>query len=340
MFRRFKQLKVCFVCNDRTRSNALASSSSFSSSTKESVARSLFAHVNGKEDRLNRTFENAEHNLFLRIPPRRCIAMKALYPRDLLVRFVLAREEKESDAGGTKPTSLSTTWWVVPDVYEKSLDKKGKACYVSSSSVALEVAVKSNAFRHAFPNKNIKFPEDLIDVVRKGLKQNALSAFVNAVEKATDVVDTAWEEDTNDSGRNQRKGIAAETSTSSVFDRIRAEIDAFDSIRNDIREYRIVVVPKMNENDRNRKSEKKYGIIVCDLFTPEDLLGALKGASHEDCESSGSSGSNSIIGKIKERLQSNKENENIDQKFLTLKGVPNKDSFALQVSLLRYSGFL
>ena len=102
--------------------------------------------------------------------------MKALYPRDLLVRFVLAREVKESDAGGTKPTSLSTTWWVVPDVYEKSLDKKGKACYVSSSPLALGIAIKTNAFRNAFPKKSIKVPEDLIEVVQKGLKQRALSA--------------------------------------------------------------------------------------------------------------------------------------------------------------------
>ena len=56
----------------------------------------------------------------------------------------------------------------------------------------VETAIKSNAFRHAFAKKNIKVPEDLIEVVRKGLKRHALSAFVNAVEKATDVVETAW----------------------------------------------------------------------------------------------------------------------------------------------------
>ena len=175
---------------------------------------------------MNRNHENAEHNFFLRIPPRRCVAMKALYPRDLLVRFVLAREGKEND---TCTKSETTTWWVVPDVYEKSFDKKGKACYVSSSTVALETAIKSNAFRHAFAKKNIKVPEDLIEVVRKGLKRHALSAVVNAVEKATDMVETAWEDDATDARQISENRSIGETSTSSVFDRIRAKIDAFDS---------------------------------------------------------------------------------------------------------------
>ena len=70
---------------------------------------------------MNRNHENAEHNFFLLNSPRRCVAMKALYPRDLLVRFVLAREEKENDTC-TKPET--TTWWVVPDVYEKVLTRK------------------------------------------------------------------------------------------------------------------------------------------------------------------------------------------------------------------------
>jgi len=330
MFRRFKQLKVCFVCNDRTRSNALASSSFFSSSTKESVARSLFAHVNGKEDRLNRTFENAEHNFFLRIPPRRCIAMKALYPRDLLVRFVLAREVKESDAGGTKPTSLSTTWWVVPDVYEKSLDKKGKACYVSSSPLALGIAIKTNAFRNAFTKKSIKVPEDLIEVVQKGLKQRALSAFVKAAEKASAVVETALEDDQSIIEQTRRNQSEGELSTTSVLDRIRAKIDAFDSIRKHIHQSTIVIKPKVDENKGNIKNEKKNGIIVCDAFSVEELLGALESSS----EGRGNNGT--AITNIKERLRSSNNN---NEKFLTLKGVPNKELFALQVSLMRYSGF-
>ena len=287
---------------------------------------------------MNRNHEDAEHNFFLRIPPRRCVAMKALYPRDLLVRFVLAREEKENDTC-TKPET--TTWWVVPDVYEKSFDKKGKACYVSSSTVALETAIKSNAFRHAFAKKNIKVPEDLIEVVQKGLKRHALSAFVNAVEKATDMVETAWEDDATDARQISENRSIGETSTSSVFDRIRAKIDAFDSIRNDSRESRVVLKPKIDENDRNRKKEKKNGVVVCDLFTADELSSALTSALDKSGENS-ESRNKSLIRKIKEWIHSNNDNNNNnnnEEKFLTLEGVPNKDSFALQVSLLRYSGF-
>ena len=65
-----------------------------------------------------------------------------------------------------------------------------------------------------------------------------------------------------------------ETSTSSVFDRIRAKIDAFDSIRNDSRESRVVVKLKIDENDRNRKKEKKMesSFAICLLLTSSRAL--------------------------------------------------------------------
>ncbi len=294
------------------------------------MARSLFAFVNGKDDVLTR--EDAQQN-FIRVPPRRCLAMKTLYPRDLLVRFVLAREEQrvpdqkeEEREKDTKPT----TWWVVPDVYEKSLDKKGKACYVSSSPLALGIAIKTNAFRNAFPKKSIKVPEDLIEVVQKGLKQRALSAFVKAAEKASAVVETALEDDQSIIEQTRRNQSEGELSTTSVLDRIRAQIDAFDSIRKHIHQGTIVIKPKVDENKGNIKNEKKNGIIVCDAFSVEELLGALESSS----EGRGNNGT--AITNIKERLRSSNNN---NEKFLTLKGVPNKELFALQVSLMRYSGF-
>ena len=59
-----------------------------------------------------------------------------------------------------------------------------------------------------------------------------------------------------------------------MLDRIRAKIDAFDSIRKHIHQSTIVIKPKVDENKGNIKNEKKNGIIVCDAFSVEELLGA------------------------------------------------------------------
>ena len=65
---------------------------------------------------------------------------------------------------------------------------------------------------------------------------------------------------------------------------------------------------------------------MCDAFSVEELLGALRSSS----EGRGNNGT--AITNIKERLRSSNNN---NEKFLTLKGVPNKELFALQVSLMR-----
>ena len=77
------------------------------------------------------------------------------------------------------------------------------------------------------------------------------------------------------------------------------------------------------------------------MFTAEELSSALTSALDKSGENS-ESRNKSLIRKIKEWIHSNNDNNNNnnnEEKFLTLEGVPNKDSFALQVSLLRYSGF-
>ena len=74
------------------------------------------------------------------------------------------------------------------------------------------------------------------------------------------------------------------------------------------------------------------------MFTAEELSSALTSALDKSGENS-ESRNKSLIRKIKEWIHSNNDNNNNKEKFLTLEGVPNKVSFALQVSLLRYSGF-
>ena len=143
-------------------------------------------------------------------------------------------------------------------------------------------------------------------------------------------METALEDDQSIIEQTRRNQSEGELSTTSVLDRIRAKIDAFDSIRKHIHQSTIVIKPKVDENKGNIKNEKKNGIIVCDAFSVEELLGALESSS----EGRGNNGT--AITNIKERLRSSNNN---NEKFLTLKGVPNKELFALQVSLMRYSGF-
>ena len=107
-------------------------------------------------------------------------------------------EEREKD---TKPT----TWWVVPDVYEKSLTRKKRR--VMFPLLHWLGTIIKTAFRNAFIKKSIKVPEDLIEVVQR-IETTRLIGLRKGRKKASAVVETALEDDHIIEQTREAKGLS------------------------------------------------------------------------------------------------------------------------------------
>ena len=104
---------------------------------------------------MNRNHENTEHNFFLRIPPRRCVAIESALSARLACE-IRSRERRKGKRYVHKIRDDDVVGR--PRCLRKSFDKKGKACYVSSSTVALETAIKSKRFGTRLPRRTSKSP--------------------------------------------------------------------------------------------------------------------------------------------------------------------------------------
>lgn len=105
------------------------------------------------------------------IPRRRCMGVDGHFPRDFMVRYVLAKDETKQ-------------YWVVPDVRG---DLPGRGVYVSSSPNALEAAVKRHGFQMGFKTRNIRVPESLQKITETQLRRHVREIFVRACQTAQDV---------------------------------------------------------------------------------------------------------------------------------------------------------
>ena len=105
------------------------------------------------------------------MPRRRCMGMDRHFPRDFMVRYVLAKDEMKQR-------------WVMPDVRG---DLPGRGVYVSSSPSALEATVKRQGFQMGFKNKSIQVPESLQKITEMQLRRHLGEVFVRACQTSQDI---------------------------------------------------------------------------------------------------------------------------------------------------------
>jgi len=104
-------------------------------------------------------------------PRRRCVLTHGHFPKDLMVRYVLAKDE-------------SNQLWVVPDIRG---ELPGRATYVSAHAKALELATKRRAFETGFKNRNINIPVNLEGLTRSQLWDNLSELFHTACSSAQSI---------------------------------------------------------------------------------------------------------------------------------------------------------
>ena len=312
-----------------------------------SISRSLLEYSN---DRWNLDVHSHDVQTIL-ATNRKCVALGRHFPRDLMTRFVLARHEREENQ--------RTETWIVPDVHKKL---KGKGAYVSSKAIAIEIAKKKKAFQFVFQRMDIKIPDDLVDFVRKELRQHALNTFLNCLMKTSSVERVTLackEQQARDKKRDDLKTRLAAPSLSnsseiSVLETIKKKIDARASRQNE----RALDSPKLwtiipaeqrrenkvkdskdNDDDdadgddgvvfveslETNKLEKSY---ACDLFSINEIVDALQKKQN---------GGSEIVRRILDNLK--KEDDTAKISFVAIRGMPEKESFNVRMSLTRSRDF-
>jgi len=145
-------------------------------SAAESVEEQVERLVHFWEEKLRtqapRTSVGSTHGGKLALQPRRrCVLTHGHFPKDLMVRYVLAKDE-------------TNRLWVVPDVRG---ELPGRATYVSAHAKALELATKRRAFETGFKNRNINIPVNLEALTRSQLWDNLSELFYTACSSTQSV---------------------------------------------------------------------------------------------------------------------------------------------------------
>jgi len=102
------------------------------------------------------------------LPRRRCAGTNDHYPRDVMVRYVLAVDGK-----GRR--------WVTPDGRG---DAPGRGTYVAANARALELAVKKRAFDMGFKRNDIHVPAKLGEITREVLRRRLGEVLADACARA------------------------------------------------------------------------------------------------------------------------------------------------------------
>lgn len=102
------------------------------------------------------------------LPRRRCAGTNEHFPRDVMVRYVLA-----VDGGGRR--------WVTPDARG---DAPGRGTYVAANARALELAVKKRAFDVGFKRNDVHVPAKLEGITREVLRRRLGELLADACARA------------------------------------------------------------------------------------------------------------------------------------------------------------
>lgn len=104
----------------------------------------------------------------LMLPRRRCAGTNDHFPRDVMVRYVLA-----VDGVGRR--------WVTPDAKG---DAPGRGTYVAANARALELAVKKRAFDVGFKRSDVHVPAKLEKITREVLRRRLGELLADACARA------------------------------------------------------------------------------------------------------------------------------------------------------------
>ena len=107
----------------------------------------------------------------LLLPRRRCAGVDAHFPREFMVRYVLAKDEEKRR-------------WVVPDIRG---ELPGRGVYVSSHPEALEATMKRHGFQMGFKSRDIEVPPTLQKITETQLRRRLREIFAQACQESQGV---------------------------------------------------------------------------------------------------------------------------------------------------------
>jgi len=317
MFRRLHR-NIARRTTTTTTTTSYTTTTTTNNNKNESLARSLFEYSNSKW-KMNTCSVEVRAMLS---NSRRCLALRRHFPRDLMIRFVLAheryidQEESKEEVCDDDVNINTTNIWLIPDTHRKF---KGKGAYVSSKANAIDIAVKNNVFQHSFQKKNLRIPDDILEITRKGLRQHALEMFVYAISKATAV------ERVRRTNCRPCSSSSSPSSSSNAYDNIKEQIDTSVTLRDEMATKHSpklwTIIPrrrrfKIEEGETENDDEDDEVIIV--------------EATHDCSSSSSSSSNNSSSGSTSYRSTNAVDDDDDDDNAERLKRSYACDMFSTE----------